>query len=76
MITRDEIESKAVEFDINCVSVELDYVFGWVLCGIYTVSTLKDILILKGGNTFRKAYFATTRYSNDLPQSRLLARVA
>ncbi len=66
MITRDEIESKAIEFDINCVNVERDYVFGWVLCGIFTVSLLKDILILKGGNAFRKAYFATTRYSSDL----------
>ncbi len=66
MITRYEIESKAVEFDINCVNVERDYVFGWVLCGIYTASLLKDILILKGGNALRKAYFATTRYSNDL----------
>lgn len=66
MINRDEIESKAIEFDINYANVERDYVFGWVLCGIYSVSALKDILILKGGNAFRKAYFATTRYSNDL----------
>src|SRR5690242_8931035 len=66
MITRDEIEAKAAEFDIHAANVERDYVFGWLLCGIYNASVLKDTLILKGGNAFRKAYFPNTRFSNDL----------
>jgi predicted nucleotidyltransferase component of viral defense system len=66
MITREEIEAKATEFDIHAANVERDYVFGWLLCGIYNASALKDVLILKGGNAFRKAYFPNTRFSNDL----------
>jgi hypothetical protein len=27
----------------------MDYVFGWFLAGVYTATTLKDVLILKGG---------------------------
>jgi len=66
MISRDEIESKSEEFGIHTAHVERDYVFGWLLVGIYSVSTLKDVLVLKGGNCFRKAYFPNTRFSSDL----------
>lgn len=66
MIYKNEIDSKAKEFQINHANVERDYVFSWVLSGIYSASKLRDILILKGGNAFRKAYFATTRFSSDL----------
>lgn len=41
MIEKTEIEQKAEEFGIHPVNVEHDYVFGWVLCGIYTVSSLR-----------------------------------
>jgi predicted nucleotidyltransferase component of viral defense system len=66
MISKSEVESKANEFGLNPSDVERDYVFGWLLAGIYSVSPLKDVLILKGGNCFRKAYFRHTRFSNDL----------
>src|SRR2546425_3269268 len=66
MITKDEIQAKAEEFGIHHANVERDYVFGWLLCGIYRISRLKDVLVLKGGNAFRKAYFPNTRFSNDL----------
>ena len=66
MIKKEEIEAKSNEFKIHTAHVERDYVFSWLLVGIYTVSPLKDILILKGGNCFRKAYFANTRFSEDL----------
>src|SRR5207302_6378582 len=66
MITKQEIEEKAAEFDIHVANVERDYVFGWILAGIYTASPLKEILILKGGNGLRKAYFENTRFSADL----------
>ena len=66
MITKEEIETKSAEFEIHAANVERDYVFGWFLAGLYTISPLKDSLILKGGNCFRKAYFPATRFSADL----------
>src|SRR5262252_5989351 len=66
MITRDEIEAKGLEFGIHVADVQRDYVFGWFLAGVYTATTLRDVLILKGGNCFRKAYFPNTRFSKDL----------
>src|SRR5580704_11533853 len=66
MITKDEIEAKAAEFGLHAANIERDYVFGWLLAGIYGVSPLRDMLVLKGGNCFRKAYFPHTRFSNDL----------
>jgi predicted nucleotidyltransferase component of viral defense system len=66
MLSRTEIEAKAKEFQIHIANVERDYVFGWVLFGIFTVSALKDDIFLKGGNALRKGYFANTRFSSDL----------
>lgn len=66
MIQKAEIDEKAEVFGIHTSNVQRDYVFGWILAAIYTVSELKDHLILKGGNCLRKAYFENTRYSNDL----------
>ncbi len=66
MIQRVEIESKAKEFEIAPANVERDYVFGWFLFGIFTVSDLRDLIFLKGGNALRKEYFENTRYSTDL----------
>ena len=66
MIDKDEIFQKSEDFEINTSDVQRDYVFGWILVGIYKASDLKDYLILKGGNCLRKAYFENTRYSNDL----------
>jgi predicted nucleotidyltransferase component of viral defense system len=66
MITKDEIEAKASDFSLHPSNIERDYVFGWLLTGIYGQSTLRDSLVLKGGNCFRKAYFPHTRFSNDL----------
>lgn len=72
MITRDEIEAKAAGFALHPSNIERDYVFGWLLTGIFGQSPLKDMLILKG-NCFRKAYFPHTRFSNDLDFSSLSA---
>jgi predicted nucleotidyltransferase component of viral defense system len=66
MITRDEIINMSEELEVHPSNVERDYVFGWVLSGIYRASKLGDHLVLKGGNCFRKAYFEKTRYSSDL----------
>ena len=67
MITKSEIEAKAQEFGLHAANVERDYIFGWLLAGIYRpTSPLRDALVLKGGNAFRKAYFPQTRFSKDL----------
>lgn len=66
MIEKAEIEAKAKEFEIHTSNVQRDYVFGWLLFGIFTLSDLKDRIFLKGGNALRKGYFENTRYSTDL----------
>lgn len=66
MITKAELKNKATELAVGPVNVQRDYVFGWVLFGIFTSPALKDLLILKGGNCLRKAYFEFTRFSSDL----------
>ncbi len=66
MINRAEIEAKAREFEIHVSNVERDYVFGWLLFGLFTVSDLKDRVFLKGGNALRKGYLQNTRFSADL----------
>jgi predicted nucleotidyltransferase component of viral defense system len=66
MIAKEEIESRSEELAVGLADVQRDYIFGWILSGIYSVSDLGKYLILKGGNCFRKAYFDSTRYSPDL----------
>ena len=66
MIDKNEIDQKAEEFQIHSSNVQRDYVFGWILSGLYKHSTLKDKMVLKGGNCLRKAYFENTRFSSDL----------
>ncbi len=46
--------------------IEKDYILGWVLAGIYHHPILKDHWIFKGGTCFKKCYFDTYRFSEDL----------
>lgn len=66
MIPKSEIEAKAQEFEIHPANVQRDYVFGWLLFGMFTVSGLRDRIFLKGGNALRKGYLENTRFSADL----------
>jgi predicted nucleotidyltransferase component of viral defense system len=66
MIERDEIQAKAVEFGLHWSNIQRDYVFGWLIGGLFEVSSLRDVLALKGGNALRKAYFPATRFSDDI----------
>jgi predicted nucleotidyltransferase component of viral defense system len=66
VIDRGEIEAKAAEFGINTSNLQRDYVFGWLISGLYRESALQDTLVLKGGNALRKAYLPETRFSADL----------
>lgn len=72
MIEKTEIDTKSEELGIHAANVQRDYVFGWLLSGLYHPDNpLCKRLILKGGNCFRKAYFEQARYSNDLDFSTL-----
>ncbi|MGB8360857.1 MAG: nucleotidyl transferase AbiEii/AbiGii toxin family protein, partial [Acidimicrobiia bacterium] len=54
------------EHDLSEANVQRDYVFGWLISGVYRSSALADSLVLKGGNGLRKGYFPHTRFSDDL----------
>lgn len=67
MIDTDEIDAVGDVLGIGPANVERDYVFGWLLAGLYSPDNLlSEQLILKGGNALRKAYFADARFSKDL----------
>lgn len=66
MITPEEIQTKAEAEGIHTSNVQRDYIFSWILAGLYRQSSLANQLVLKGGNLYRKAYYPSTRFSNDL----------
>lgn len=66
MIERVEIDTKAAEFGINPFEVQKDYIYGWMLKGIYKHELLAPLCVLKGGGALRKGYFPGSRYSKDL----------
>ncbi len=67
MISSEEINAVGKEIGVGSANVERDYVFGWLLAGLYaTDNELATQLILKGGNAFRKGYFRDARFSKDL----------
>ncbi|KQZ22107.1 nucleotidyl transferase AbiEii/AbiGii toxin family protein [Caulobacter sp. Root1472] len=66
MIDLSEAQAKADEFDIHQVNVERDYVFGWLLKAFYENEYLRRLLVFKGGNCLRKAYYPHSRFSSDL----------
>jgi predicted nucleotidyltransferase component of viral defense system len=66
VITRDELLVQAEAFDLSEANVQRDYVFGWIICGIFRESSLAGRATLKGGNALRKGYLPGTRFSDDL----------
>jgi predicted nucleotidyltransferase component of viral defense system len=66
MISAEEIRAKSQDEGINTSDVQRDYIFSWILAGLYRQSNLANTLALKGGNLYRKAYYPSTRFSNDL----------
>ncbi len=66
MIGRDELVAKSDELALSVANVQRDYVFSWLIAGLFQPSRLSDILTLKGGNALRKGYFPGTRFSDDL----------
>jgi len=66
MITKEELLEQATQFELNQSDIQRDYVFGWLISGIFQASRLSDQIVLKGGNALRKGYFPGTRFSDDL----------
>lgn len=66
MIEREEIEAQRKSINVNIPNVERDYVFGWLLKACFEHQWLGRILVFKGGNCMRKAYYPATRFSSDL----------
>jgi predicted nucleotidyltransferase component of viral defense system len=66
VITLEEIDEAALNLEISISNVERDYVFGWLITGIFQESALGQSLVLKGGNALRKGYLPFTRFSDDL----------
>jgi len=67
VIEKAEIDRKSEDLGVHVSDVQRDYVFGWLLAGLFQPdNALQDLLILKGGNALRMAYFENARFSNDL----------
>lgn len=67
MIDKPEIDLMADKLAVHTSHVQRDYAFGWLLAAMFLpANPLSRLLVLKGGNCFRKAYFESARYSGDL----------
>lgn len=66
MIDLDELKDGSARLGASLANVQRDYVFGWLIAGVFGEAPLGRSLVLKGGNAFRKGYFPATRYSDDL----------
>ncbi len=66
MISKDEIKSIANDLKLSDVTVEKDYVLGWILGAIGQSSLLKESWVFKGGTCLRKCFFKNYRFSEDL----------
>lgn len=66
MIDRGEILTRGEELDLHPSNVQRDYVFGWLLSGLFREDSAREPIALKGGNGLRKGYLPSTRFSDDL----------
>lgn len=63
----NDLRRRARKTGFNVATLEKDYALTWLLSGIYWEdSTLRDILIFKGGTAIRKIYFPEWRLSEDM----------
>ena len=55
MISRDELLVQAEAFDLSEANVQRDYVFGWIISGIFRESSLAGRATLKGATRSARA---------------------
>jgi len=48
------------------LTVEKDYILGWMLCALYIHPEVQSKWVFKGGTSLRKCYFEDYRFSEDL----------
>jgi predicted nucleotidyltransferase component of viral defense system len=66
MISKEQLQLLAAEWQLTEEVVEKDYVLGWLLWGIGTDQVLGDRWVFKGGTCLKKCYLETYRFSEDL----------
>lgn len=66
MIPEFEIRRIAGEEGLDPRTVDLDYVLGWTLWGLFSKEELRPEWVFKGGTCLRKCYFPHYRFSLDL----------
>lgn len=66
MISEAELRRLAASVGVDLMVLDLDYVLGWFLTGLYSQPTAAFRLIFKGGTCLRKCFFTNYRFSEDL----------
>lgn len=66
MIPDSEIRRSAQSDGVEPVTVERDYVLGWVLAGCFRPEAGRGSWVFKGGTCLKKCYFQDYRFSEDL----------
>ena len=66
MISEAELRRMAASAGVDLMVLDLDYVLGWFLAGLYSQPTAASRLIFKGGTCLRKCFFTNHRFSEDL----------
>jgi predicted nucleotidyltransferase component of viral defense system len=74
VIDRDEIDAMSASLGVAAAHVQRDYVFGWLLAGLYGDSPFADRLILKGGNALPKVLCRAKTRSTGLELAFLYQR--
>lgn len=66
MISEAELRRLAASAGVDLMVLDLDYVLGWFLAGLFSQPAAASRLIFKGGTCLRKCYFPNYRFSEDL----------
>ena len=66
MILQREIDAIAQTKNVAKPTIDKDWVLGHFLDAIYSIDSLKDLLVFKGGTCLKKCYLPDHRLSEDL----------
>ena len=69
MFSKDEIQTKAEEFNLLPADVERDYIQSWIIKEIASDEYLGGQFSVKGSGALRKFYCPNTRFARDLDYS-------